>query len=247
MRIMDVNLIWLAVIVLVSYTAQAMSGFGSTIIAVTLGIHLYPLDVLLPVLVPLDMLVNTYIAARHHRQINRPHLFRTILPLMAIGLLAGILVFNFVEGRFLKILFGVLVVLLSVRETYRLLRHASDQIEISGLSAKACIFSAGVVHGIYASGGPLLIYAVSRLNLKKAAFRSTLSAVWSIFSVILTGSYLIGGKFTSQSLKFIIILLPLILVGIPLGEWLHRRIDEYRFKLLVFIVLILAGISICFG
>ena len=58
---MNSNLVWLALIVLISYSIQAMSGFGSTILALTLGVHLYPIEVLLPVLVPLDLLVNLYI------------------------------------------------------------------------------------------------------------------------------------------------------------------------------------------
>ena len=59
--IMDSNIVGLALIVLISYSIQAMSGFGSTILALTLGVHLYPIEVLLPVLVPLDLLVNLYI------------------------------------------------------------------------------------------------------------------------------------------------------------------------------------------
>jgi len=59
--IMDSNIVWLVLIVLISFSIQAMSGFGSTIMALTLGVHLYPIEVLLPVLVPLDLLVNLYI------------------------------------------------------------------------------------------------------------------------------------------------------------------------------------------
>jgi hypothetical protein len=58
---MDSNLVWLALIVLISYSTQAMSGFGSTVLALTLGVHLSPMDVLLPVLVSLDRVVNLYI------------------------------------------------------------------------------------------------------------------------------------------------------------------------------------------
>jgi uncharacterized membrane protein YfcA len=90
----------------------------------------------------------------------------------------------------------------------------------------------------------LLIYAVSKSNLAKSAFRSTLGAVWLIFSIILTSAYFISGKFTANSLKFIVVLLPVIVIGILLGEWLHRIVDEYRFKIFVFSVLIFAGISI---
>ena len=130
--IMDGNLIWLASIVLISYTTQAMSGFGSTILALTLGVHLYPIDVLLPVLVPLDMLVNLYLVTRHYRHISRPHLFRSILPAMGFGLLAGIIAFQYIEGDLLKKLFGLLVILLSMRELYRQLRNRHDQIGTPG-------------------------------------------------------------------------------------------------------------------
>jgi uncharacterized membrane protein YfcA len=244
---MDGNLIWLTIIVLISYTTQAMSGFGSTILALTLGIHLYPIDVLLPVLVALDMVVNLYLVTRHYRHISRPHLFRSILPAMGFGLLAGIILFQYIEGDLLKKIFGSLVIVLSMRELYRLSRKRPDQFALSNLAAKACIVAAGIVHGIYASGGPLLIYAVSRLNLSKSVFRSTLGAVWLIFSVILSASYLVAGRFTALSIRFILILLPMILIGILIGEWLHHRIDENRFKIFVFGVLFFAGLSICLG
>ena len=243
--VMDVNLIWLSIIVLMSYTTQAMSGFGSTILALTLGVHLYPIEVLLPVLVPLDMFTTLYLVTRHYRHISRPHLFRSILPAMGIGVLVGIIAFQYIEGNLLKKLFGVLVILLSTRELYRLLRNRHDQLALSNTAAKACIVAAGIVHGIYASGGPLLIYAVSRLNLSKSVFRSTLGAVWLIFSVVLTASYLIAGKFTAHSIRYILLLLPVILAGILLGEWLHHTINENSFKIFVFTVLFFAGLSIC--
>jgi len=89
-----------------------------------------------------------------------------------------------------------------------------------------------------------LIYVVGKLNLPKSVFRSTLGAVWFTFSIILTGFYLFSGKLTEDSMKLIFIFLPMIVVGIMLGEWLHHQIDEYRFKIFVFAVLLFAGLSI---
>jgi uncharacterized membrane protein YfcA len=40
------------------------------------------------------------------------------------------------------------------------------------------------------------------------------------------------------------VLLPVIVISILAGEWLHHHIDEYRFKLFVFAVLLFAGLSI---
>jgi uncharacterized protein len=96
---MDIHFLWLAVIALVSYATQAMAGFGSTILALSLGVHLYPIDVLLPVLVPLDLIVNLYIVTRHHRHIDNSLLFRKILPAMGFGLVLGIIMFSSHPGR----------------------------------------------------------------------------------------------------------------------------------------------------
>jgi uncharacterized membrane protein YfcA len=241
---MDINFLWLALIVLVSYTTQAMSGFGSTILALSLGVCLYPIDLLLPVLVPLDLLVNLYIVTRHHRYIHNSLLLRKILPAMGFGLVLGIIIFHLIQGGILKKIFGFLVILLSARELLRLLRHEIDHNTISDIKSNIYIAGAGLIHGIYASGGPLLIYALGRLNLTKSAFRSTLGAVWLIFSVILTTSYIVAGTFTLHSLEYIAILLPVIITGIWLGEWLHHHINEASFKIFVFAVLLLAGVSI---
>jgi len=242
--IMDSNIVWLVLIVLISFSIQAMSGFGSTIMALTLGVHLYPIEVLLPVLVPLDLLVNLYIVTRHHHHLDLSLLSRKIIPAMGVGLLAGIMVFHFIEGDILKKIFGILVIVLSSRELYRLFGSKQNHSILSNLKSSVYIIAAGFIHGIYASGGPLLIYAVGRLNLSKSVFRSTLGAVWLVFAIILTVFYIISGILTADSLKLLLILLPVIVIGIMLGEWLHHQIDEYRFKIFVFAVLVFAGLSI---
>ena len=241
---MNDNLIWLAAIVLISYTTQAMSGFGSTILALTLGMHFYPMAELLPVLVALDLIVNLYIVVRHRHHIHRELLVQKIMPAMAIGIAAGILVFQFFHGAMLEKIFGMLVIFLSIRELYRLSSRTREHVPFSNLQSALYITAAGFIHGIYASGGPLLIYAVGKQNIAKAIFRSTLAAVWLILALVLTGFYLFSGTLTAASLKLVVVLLPVIVVGIFLGEWLHHRIDEFRFKIFVFSVLLIAGFSI---
>jgi hypothetical protein len=199
---------------------------------------------LLPVLVPLDLLVNLFIVTRHHRFIQQSLMFRKILPAMGFGLILGIVIFHLFQGSILKKLFGLLVILLAGRELLRLFRHEIRHNIFSDLTSSIYIVGAGLIHGMYASGGPLLIYTLGKLNLTKSAFRSTLGAVWLIFSVILTASYIFGGIFTMDSLKYIGMLFPIIITGICFGEWLHHHINEDTFKIIVFAVLLLAGVAI---
>ena len=101
-----------------------------------------------------------------------------------------------------------------------------------------------MVQGVFASGGPLVVYAVSRFNLQKAVFRSTLSGLWLVTNVTLTISYILTGRFTMESLRFIGLLIPLILVGMALGERFHHRVNEHRFRVIVYVILIVAGLSV---
>ncbi|MGD2272443.1 MAG: sulfite exporter TauE/SafE family protein, partial [Desulfobacterales bacterium] len=173
-------------------------------------------------------------------------LFRTIIPIMGIGLLIGIAAFNILHGNLLKKLFGLLVVGLSVHELYRLLKNETRQSAASKLTSGLYIFSAGLIQGIYASGGPLLVYAMNRLNLAKSIFRSTISALWLIANIIMTVSYIVTHKMNWVSLKYFGLLLPVIIIGIIAGEKLHAAINQHAFTIIVFVLLLGAGVSIIF-
>lgn len=241
---MDTSILFLTLIVLAAYITQAMTGFGSIIIAVTLGSHLYPIEFLLPTLVPADLLVNIYIVGKYRQGVNRGLLFRRILPLMGAGLLVGIGIFQLVHGVLLKKTFGLAVTLLCSRELYGLLRSPGRAKALTRLQYAASVFAAGITQGLFASGGPLVVYAVSRLNLGKGNFRSTLSALWLLTNGILTLSYLATGLLTWANLRFWAWLAPAVVIGTIVGERLHDRVNEHHFRVIVFAILLLAGVSV---
>jgi uncharacterized membrane protein YfcA len=115
---------------------------------------------------------------------------------------------------------------------------------LPGWISTVYIFVAGVIHGIYASGGPLVVYAVNKMQLQKSVFRSTLSAVWLTMNILLTASYAVAGKINLDSLKYSAYLLPSLILGVLLGDFFHQRIPERSFKIAAFVLLMLSGILI---
>ena len=241
---MDTHILLLTLIVFVAYVTQATTGFGSIIISVTLGSHLYPIEFLLPTLVPADLLVNLYIVGKYRKDVDRVLLTRRILPLMGVGLFVGIGIFQFVHGELLKKIFGLVVTLLCSRELYGLLRNPGTARPLSRVKYAASVLAAGITQGLFASGGPLAVYAVSRLGLRKGNFRSTLSALWLLTNGVLTLSYLATGLLTGKNLRFWALLAPTIVVGTLIGERLHNRVNEDLFRIVVFGILLVAGLSI---
>jgi hypothetical protein len=244
---MDSTLIILAGIVLLAYTTQALAGFGSIIISVTLAAHFYPIEFLLPVVVPLDIMLNIYIISRHYTHVQVRLLIKTILPLMVVGLMIGIGLFQYIQGDILKMVFGVFVVLISVTQLIAIGRGVDARNSLPPWASGLLIFLGGIAQGIYASGGPMVAYATGRLNLTKAAFRSTLCALWIMLNVMLVVSYLITGKMSAESFKYHLLLMPVVIAGLVLGERLHSRINEHQFKVFIYLILAMAGMSIVFG
>ncbi len=238
---METNFVPLAVFAFLSFLMLGFSGFGTVIIAIALGAHFYSIKEMLPVLLPVTLMANTYILIRHHRFIDKPILFKKILPFMVIGLLFGIVAFNYFQGDLLKRIFGILIVLLACRELYKQFKNSAVPPPLSDLTSQLLVFWAGIVHGMYASGGPLLVYTLNRLNLPKSVFRSTLSIVWFLLNVIIIGSYVVTDSITPATLKLSSMLIPSLVLGISAGEFLHNRIDEKPFKIFVFLLLLASG------
>jgi uncharacterized protein len=66
---------------------------------VTLGAHFFPLPVLIPSLVFLDMLLNGYLTYRYAGHIQHRLLWTRIIPFMAAGVAAGLVAGEMLHKR----------------------------------------------------------------------------------------------------------------------------------------------------
>jgi uncharacterized membrane protein YfcA len=242
---MDPVILILAPIVFIAYANEALTGFGAAVIAVTLGAHFYPLDQLVPVLVPLNVIVTGYIALRHGSNIDRGLLLKRVFPFMIAGLLVGIIIFPFLQGVALKKILGFLVIVFAGRELVLLIGRVQRQgPPLSPAKTGLIQLAAGAVHAFYATGGPLLVYSLGRLDLPKKVFRPTLCAVWATLNTILTLIFALKGRINMVSMEMTALLIPLLPAGIFVGEWLHDRINERHFRMVIYGLLFFSGITL---
>ncbi len=242
---LEPSLLYLAAVVFLGYLVQTVTGFGSALICVTLGALAIPIEELLPMIVPLSFLQTSYVVIRHRRHIAWGLLLKRVLPVMGVGLLVGMYLFRGVAGSGLRYAFAAMVFLLAARELWRMLRaDATSPGKLPTALSIAAIFGAGITHGIYASGGPLLVYATGREGLDKEQFRATLCTVWLTLNVVLVAGFALDGAYDVGRMSKVGLLMLAVPLGIVLGERLHARVDERRFKLGVYGLLILAAMSL---
>jgi hypothetical protein len=221
----------------------------------------------LPAYVPVNMVLSAYLVLRHRDGVDGRFLLRRIVPFMALGLPAGLLLFRYSSGPLLKALFGVFVVALSAMELLRLGRAAraagatpqgpgdgpgSDDgapprptvRPLATAPAAVLLCLGGVIHGAFGTGGPMAVYVAGRQLTDKRVFRSTLSALWLLLNGVLVVTYALGGYLTVRSAKLSLVMLLPLAVGTVIGEWTHRRLKGRTFATLVFVVLLVAGLAL---
>ncbi|MCC6876045.1 MAG: sulfite exporter TauE/SafE family protein [Sandaracinaceae bacterium] len=261
---MDASIAVFALIVFGSYALQTITGFGSTLLLLTFGAHLLPIPEIVALAVPISVMQSSYIGVRHRSGIDWKLLGARILPLMGGGLAVGFFAFRGVGAGWMQTAFAVLVLALSAREIVAMVRAARAEpvavpvpergeapppspagpAALPKPIAALFVLAAGVIHGVYATGGPLLVYALGRSGLSKHAFRSTLAIVWLVLDLVLTVSFTIDGRYDRQSLIRLAIIVPAMPLGVLVGEALHHRVDERRFRYLVFALLVAGALSL---
>ena len=235
------TLVWAAIggFIFVAFTLEVITGFGSTVIALALGALLVPIESLLPVLVPLSLFMSATIAWRYRELIDWSLLLHTVLPGMFLGTLVGYGLIPLLNGALMKGLFGLIIIWFAASELWRDRQHTIDRPKPVWI-VRTLIFLAGVSHGLFASGGPLLVYSVAGLPLGKLKFRATLSTVWLALNTFLSCIYLMDGQLL-PALPRVASYIPLLLAGLWVGEKLHHRVDESQFRKLIFVLLLVTG------
>jgi uncharacterized protein len=240
--VLDAKVAVFALIVLIGYAVQTITGFGSTLLLVTLGAHFMSIPEIVVLAVPLSVMQSTYIVARHHDGIDWRLLGIRVLPLMLGGMAIGFFALRGFDAVWLQMGFAILVLVLSVREVFALRR--GQQASMPSWAGFLGTGIAGIVHGLFATGGPLLVYSLSRSNLDKHRFRSTLGLVWLVLDLALTVANAVDGRYDRQTLLRLAIVVPAMPLGVVIGELFHKRVNEKVFKYLVFGLLIAASLSL---
>ncbi len=248
----------LALFVGLSFTAQAVTGFGGVVIALTLGALVLPIPELLPLLVPCSLAQTTAILVRGRREVAWRLLLLRVLPLMALGAVVGLALLRSAPGPWLERAFGALVVAIGLRQLLRprprgeagdaeLALPAAATPQAGGLTAVIGTFAAGVIHGVYASGGPMLVAVFSRLGLEKGCFRATLAATWWTLNGSLTTYYVASGLLRAEHLPRLAALAIPLAAAFLIGDWVHHRVNERAFARAVGALLAFAGAVLLLG
>ncbi len=233
------TLVALAVVALVAFGTEGAIGFGGTVIAASLGSQFVPLEVLLPAFVPLNLALSGWLLARSAGSIAWRVLVFEIAPPVAAGMIAGIALAHAGPQRVLALGFGSFVIVLAVLQ---LARPATRP--LSRVARLLLLIAGGVAHGIFGTGGPMIVYVARRRIADKRAFRGTLAVLWLVLNSVLLASFVSLDRYGEVTFEIGVVLALAIVPGLWIGERLHHALDAARFERVVWSVLLVAGLAL---
>ncbi len=222
-------------VVAAAHALETALGFGATILALSLGVHLVPMKDLVVALVLIAILQSAWLVFRGRNSIAWRVLFSRILPIAAVGLPIGIACGRILDESILRVILGGIVFVLAIAGLVR-------NRPLPRVLAPAVLAGGGFFHGLFGTGGPLLVLYAGQKLPEKAQFRATLSFTWLLLNSILLAVFWAQGRLGIPAVLQGGSLLPALAVGISAGELLHARAPEKLFRAVVYVLLVGIGL-----
>lgn len=240
-----VNTVLFLLVIFGANIMQGITGFAGTILAMSPSLLLVGYDIAKPVLNVLALISGAYVFLGNVKYVNWRELWKIVV-WMAAGILAGVWIQGLFAGQeaILQKLLGVFVVLLALQGIWKMYRPKKD--EGGKVSPATVLFlpAAGIVHGIFVSGGPLLVSYLTKKNLDKVSFRATISTVWVFLNSIVLVDDIRTGLWNPSLLKIQLLAIPFLLAGMFVGSKLYAKISQQLFMKITFVLLLISGVSL---
>ena len=230
------NYVLFVLAVMFGVFVQSLAGFGGTLLSMPICIMLMGLDISKPVITFVAWITGVVVLVTEYKHINWRELFK-MTGVMLLGVLGGLWATGRVQLNFLLIAYAVVVIAVGVKKLF----FPSNQ-EAPKAVQNTALAIAGIMQGLFVSGGSFLaVYSVAQLK-EKQEFRATVNAVWAILNIIMVITYFVEGAVTRQvAIMSGIVILPTIF-AIWLGGVLTRHVKQATFLKFIYIILIISGI-----
>ena len=164
-----------------AYTVQAITGFAGNIFAMPVGTTLLGLESTVSILNAMGFFACGLLTALNIKSVNWRELGK-ILGVMIVFMVLGIWLDTLVPLHILLKIYGVIIVIIGIKNL-----AVPQQKFMPEWALWIILALAGLIQGMFVSGGALLvIYAVQKLR-DQQQFRITLSAVWTVLNLIYAG------------------------------------------------------------
>lgn len=224
--------------VLLGYIVLGLSGFGSALVIVPLLTWYWPLTLVVPLVLLIDVPSSLLHTGLNVRQVAWREIPR-LIPTMVIGAMLGIGLLTYASSDWPLFLLGLYIAAIGL-----LRLRSAGQIAPPPhvLWAWPAGLAMGCVETMFGTAGPVVVAWLSRRLPDPAILRATLPMTIVIVAVLAIGAAAAGGQMRQPLLWTAwLVLLPVALLGVVLGHIVSRHVPTERLRRVIFGMLVLSG------
>ena len=226
--------------VICAFIAKGMCGFANTLVFSTMmsftanNINITPLELIV------GYPSNLFIAWRERKEIQTK-VWLPLAVLVMLGIIPGTLFLKSGDTQFVKVLFGLAVILVGIEMLLR------EKQKTKKKSSRSFLMVIGILSGIFCGLfgiGAILVAYISRTTDNQNQFRGNLCIVFFIENTFRILLYSITGILSMAILKQAVLLLPFMALGLTIGILLARKMSDRFVRKAIIVLLILSGVSL---
>lgn len=223
----DISVIVLLGITLFAAFVNGALGYGFSSLTVPVALLFYTNRILNPALVVIEVFINIFVLFMNRDSV--PAVWKRVYPIL-IGLLPGIAVGSYLlaslhPGWIKFVTYTVLLPLILVQAAG--LRRPIRSERLLGVPFGTGL---GFLYSVTTVSGPPLAILFNNQGLVKKEFRAGLGLIRVAESSLTAIVYYQLGLFVGESQGIFWSIVPSVIVGIPLGAFLIRRLDAETFR-----------------
>ncbi len=236
------ELVYFGCILVMSYSIRGSAGFGGA--TVPLLAIILSLKIVVPLVTFLGFLSSSAILAKDYRHVSWRDTWK-VIPYCLIGVLIGLYFFKTLDARALARALGLLVLAygsyslwVSVRPGFSFRLPLKTVAPLMGSIAGFIGTLFGAMAGMF-----FAIY-LDYLKLDKNQFRATIAALLLALAIFRGLGYISVGAFDREVLIVCATAVPLMGIGVFLGNRIHANLNQVAFKRFVALILIASSVPL---
>lgn len=229
------NTLLFIVIILTASVLQTSTGFGFSILATPFLLLLFEPGEAIQINLVLSLLISLALIRKVRKDIDFGILRRFVIG-SVFGLPIGMFIFLLIDINKLKLAISFIILTLTILLIlkFRMQQGKKSDLAVGGIS--------GVLTTSIGMPGPPLLLYFSGTDTKKEKLRGTTLAFYLfIYLISLVVQVIFAGTNKTVWISSTLAL-PLVFIGLYLGQLLFKRINQQIFRIFTYIILLFTGI-----
>lgn len=231
---------WWIIATLCAFFVKGLCGFANTLVFTTVlsfgnnNINISPVELLL------GYPTNAILVLKERKSIK----WSVCLPLAAlviIGSIPGVLFLKNADTGVIKIIFGFVIIFIGIEMFLREIH--TKKVKQSKLVLGIIGVFSGLLCGLYGVGALLGAY-VNRVTDDSHSFKANICVVFFVENTFRIILYAAWGIITFDIFKQAVVLIPVMLIGLALGMFSSKVLNEKIVRKIVIIMLIISGMAL---